>query len=205
MRDVDRALSEIASIKSQLAAGALFRGFGPAVIAVTGALALVTAGAQSLWPAVLVDDPVIFFGCWIGIAVLSAGLIGAEMHARSRRLHGGLADAMIVTAIERFVPAGAAGAAIAAVMFAYAPDTLWVLPGLWQILAALGIFAAARTLPRAVALVGGWYFVAGVAVLIAASAAVPLSPWMMGLPFAVGQGLLAAVLHFADGETDDRP
>ena len=205
MRDVDRALSEIASIKSQLAAGALFRGFGPAVIAVTGALAMVTAGAQSLWPAVLVDDPVIFFGCWIGIAVLSAGLIGAEMHARSRRLHGGLADAMIVTAIERFVPAGAAGAAVAAVMFAYAPDTLWVLPGLWQILAALGIFAAGRTLPRAVALVGGWYFVAGVAVLIAASAAGPLSPWMMGLPFAVGQGLLAAVLHFADGEADDRP
>ena len=205
MRDIDRALSEIASIKSQLAAGTLFRGFGPAVIAVTGALALVTAGVQSLWPAALVDDRVAFFGCWIGIAVLSAVLIGAEMHARSRRLHGGLADTMIVTAIERFVPAGAAGAAIAAVMFAYAPDTLWVLPGLWQILAALGIFAAARTLPRAVGLVGGWYFVAGVCALIAASADGTLSPWMMGLPFAVGQGLMAAVLHFADGETDDRP
>ncbi len=204
MQDIDRALSEIASIKSQLAAGTLFRGFGPTVIAVTGALALVTAGVQSLWPAALVDDHTAFFACWIGVAVLSAGLIGAETHARSRRLHGGLADAMIFTAVERFVPAGAAGAAIAAVVFAYAPDTMWILPGLWQILSALGIFAAARTLPRAVGLVGAWYFLAGVSVLIAASAEGDLSPWMMGLPFAAGQALMAAILHFADGETDDR-
>jgi hypothetical protein len=29
-----------------------------------------------------------------------------------------------------------------------------------------------------------------------------LSPWMMGLPFTVGQSLMAAILYVASGETD---
>jgi hypothetical protein len=29
-----------------------------------------------------------------------------------------------------------------------------------------------------------------------------LSPWTMGLPFVIGQLLMAAILHFASGETD---
>lgn len=203
MRDVDRALSEIASIRGHLAAGTLFRGFGPAVIAVTGGLALITAVLQSVWPAVFAPDTTTFLVWWIAVAILSAGLIGAEMVARSKRLHGGLADAMILTAVERFLPAGGAGAAIAAVLITCAPDTQWVLPGLWQILVAIGIFAAGRTLPRAVGLVGAWYFVAGTAVLILAGDQT-LSPWMMGLPFAIGQGAIALILHIADGAPDER-
>ena len=82
----------------------------------------------------------------------------------------------------------------------FAPDSLWLLPGLWQVLVALGIFASVRSLPPLIALVGAWYFVAGVAVLIVASLGQSLSPWMMGLPFAIGQFLMAAVLYFASGE-----
>ena len=200
MRDLDRALADITSIRSHLAAGTLFRGFGPAVMAVTGGLAVVTAAAQSIWPDALARDPVTFILCWAVTACLAVGLTGAEMLARSRRHHGGLADAMILNAIGQFLPAGFAGAAIACVLVRFAPETLWMLPGLWQVLVALGILASLRSLPRAVALVGAWYFVAGTGVLIVASADQSLSPWMMGLPFAVGQLLMAAVLHVASGE-----
>ena len=48
----------------------------------------------------------------------SAALIGAEMIARTRRHHSDLADAMILNAIEQFLPAGAAGVAIALVLLA---------------------------------------------------------------------------------------
>ena len=112
---------------------------------------------------------------------------------------------MILNAIEQFLPAGAAGVAIALVLFEFAPETLWVLPGLWQILVSLGLFAALRSLPRAVVLAAALYFVAGVGVLIVSSRTQALSPWLMGVPFAVGQFLLAAILHIAfassDGET----
>lgn len=200
MRNLDRALADITSIRSQLAAGTMFRGLGPAAVAATGGLAVITAAAQSVWPGALAGDPLTFLLYWVVTAVISGGLIGAEMLARSRRHHGGLADAMVLNAIEQFLPAGFAGGAIACVLAGFAPEALWILPGLWQILVAVGIFASVRTLPRAIALVGAWYFLAGISVLMMTSAGQGFSPWTMGLPFAVGQFLMAAVLHFASGE-----
>ena len=81
-------------------------------------------------------------------AAVSAGLIWIEMQARSRRHHSGLADAMVYQAIEQFLPVGAAGALLAVMLGKFAPETLWILPGLWQVLVSLGVFASVRTLPR---------------------------------------------------------
>ena len=49
MRDLDKALADIIAIRSQLAAGTAFAGYGPAAIAATAGVALVTAAAQYLW------------------------------------------------------------------------------------------------------------------------------------------------------------
>jgi hypothetical protein len=57
-------------------------------------------------------------------------------------------------------------------------------------------------LPRAVAWAGAWYVAAGVVVLALSSQTQALSPWAMGVPFVVGQLLLAGILHFAYGGTD---
>jgi hypothetical protein len=202
MRDLDKALADIIAIRSQLAAGTAFRGYGPAAVAATGAVALVTALLQFYWLEDFTHNPIAFFAGWAAAAVLSATMIWVEMRARSRRHHSGLADAMIHQAIEQFLPAGVAGVLLAAMLWKFAPETLWLLPGLWQILVSLGIFASVRSLPRSVALAGAWYFVAGFAVLILASQSHALSPWTMGLPFAAGQSLMAAILYFASGEAD---
>jgi len=202
MRDIDKALADIFAIRSQIAAGTAFRGYGPAAVAATGGLALMTAVAQFL----MLDDPsgqpMIFFAGWAAAALISAGIIGVEMRARSHRHHSGLADAMVHQAVEQFLPAGAAGALLAVVLGRFAPETLWMLPGLWQLLVSLGISASVRSLPRTVALAAAWYFVAGFATLILASQDHALSPWTMGLPFVVGQLLMAAILHFASGDLD---
>jgi fumarate reductase subunit D len=202
MRDLDKALADIIAIRSQLAAGTAFRGYGPAAVAATGAVALVTAILQFFWLVDPTHNPIAFFAGWIAAAVLSAVMIWIEMRGRSHRHHSGLADAMIHQAIEQFLPAGVAGVLLAPMLWKFAGDTLWMLPGLWQILVSLGIFASVRSLPRSVALAGAWYFVAGFAVLIVASQSHALSPWTMGLPFAAGQSLMAAILYFASGETD---
>ena len=109
---------------------------------------------------------------------------------------------MIWSAVEQFLPAGVAGGLLTAVLLEYAPEDLWMLPGLWQLLVSLGVFASVRSLPRTVAFVGAWYFAAGFASLLLASQGHALSPWTMGLPFAIGQLLMAAILYFASGETD---
>jgi hypothetical protein len=202
MQDLHKALADIGSIRQQVAAGTMFRGFGPTVVAITGLLAALAATVQSVW---LVDpggEPIAFLAVWAATAAVSAALIGAEMIARTRRHHGGLADAMLINAVEQALPAGVAGVAIALVLMQFAPETLWVLPGLWQVLVGLGIFASVRSLPRAVAWAGAWYVAAGVVVLALSSQTQALSPWAMGVPFVVGQLLLAGILHFAYGGTD---
>ena len=202
MRDLEKALADIFAIRSQIAAGTAFRGYGPAAIAATGGLALMTAVAQFLWLDDPSGQPVIFFAGWAATALVSACIIGVEMRARSRRHHRGLADAMVHQAVEQFLPAGVAGALLAVMLWRFAPETLWMLPGLWQLLVSLGISASARSLPRSVMLGAAWYFVAGFVTLMLASENHALSPWTMGLPFVGGQFLMAAILHFASGELD---
>jgi hypothetical protein len=202
MRDLDKALADIFAIRSQIAAGTAFRGYGPATVAATGGVALLTAILQFLWLDGPTDRPIAFFAGWAAAALLSAALIWIEMQARSRRHHSGLADAMIRQAVEQFLPAGVAGVLLAILQWKFAPETLWMLPGLWQVLVSLGVFASVRSLPRTIALAGAWYFLSGFTVVVIASQSHTLSPWTMGLPFAAGQLLMAALLYFASGEND---
>jgi hypothetical protein len=109
---------------------------------------------------------------------------------------------MVLQAVEQFLPAGAAGVLLAVMLWKFAPEALWMLPGLWQLLVSLGVFASVRSLPRTVAFAGAWYFVAGFGCLLLASQTHALSPWTMGLPFVIGQLLMAAILHFASGDHD---
>jgi hypothetical protein len=202
MRDLDKALADIFAIRNQIAAGTAFRGYGPATVAATGGLALLTILVQFLWLENPTGHPLVFFSGWAAAALVSGAMIWVEMQARSRRHHSGLADAMVHQAVEQFLPAGVAGASLAVMLWKFAPETLWMLPGLWQVFVSLGIFASVRSLPRTVAFGGAWYIVTGFATLLLASQSHTLSPWTMGLPFVIGQLLMAAILHFASGETD---
>ena len=197
MRDLDKALSDISTIRSQIAAGTAFRGYGPAALAASGALALITAVAQSLWFADPNAQALLFLGSWGASAIVSIGLIWLEMHRRAQRHHSGLADTMIRQAIDQFLPAAAAGVLLPLFVLGYAPDAAWMMPGLWQVLMGLGLFASARSLPRPVTIVAAFYLLAGFAVLLIASDARALSPWTMGVPFMLGQFAMAAIVHAA--------
>ena len=158
MRDLDKALADIGAIRRQIARQDGARSYGPAAVAATGVLAAAVATGQ--W-AGRAPDAATYFATWIVTAVACVLLVGAEAATRSRRLRSRLADTVILAAATDFLPAGAAGVGLALVLARTEPGSLWMLPGLWQILLALGFFAASRSLPRALALVGGWYLAAG--------------------------------------------
>ncbi|WP_245259028.1 hypothetical protein [Salinarimonas rosea] len=185
-----------------MARGVVFRGLGPATLAATGVLALLVAAGQALVLGGAPAAPLAYFLPWILTAGIAAALILAEAVTRSRRIHSDLADDLIRAAIEQFLPVAAAGALIGLVLARVAPETLWLLPGLWQVLVGLGVFGAARLLPRGLALAGAWYVLAGLATLALGASTEALSPWLMGVPFGAGQLLVAAILQFAPGETD---
>ena len=202
MRDLDRALADILAIRNQIAAGTAFRGYGPAAVAATAGLAAITTGLQLLFLEDANAAPVKFIASWLVTALIAAAIIGIEMRARSHRHHSGLADAMIYQAVEQMLPSGVAGIALAAVALQFAPEMLWMLPGLWQLLMGLAVFASARSLAGMVGLAAAWYFVAGITVLMLASHTHELSPLLMGAPFVIGQSLMAAILYFASGDDD---
>jgi hypothetical protein len=202
MEELDRALADITAIRSQLARGTEFRGYGPMTVAATGFVAVAAAGIQALWLPDPTGDFLGYVVIWVSTAAISIVLIGIEMVARSRRIHTGLADAMIHAATEQFTPAGVAGALLTFVLFRFAPLSLWMLPGLWQIIFSLGIFASCRSLPRPMFAAGVWYLAAGLVGLAFANGAHAYSPWAMAVPFGVGQLLIAAVLYWCVGESD---
>ena len=187
MSELRQALAEINAIRVQVARDTQFRGFGPLSIAASGMLALLVAAVQSRF----MKD-----GHDIATACVSVALTAVEMIGRTRRVHCGLAKEMIHAAVERFLPAIVVGVLLTAVLSRAAPQELWMLPGLWQLLFCTGVFASCRLLPRPTMAVGIWYLVAGLPCLVVQSADKSLSPWDMGIPFGVGQLLVAVVLLF---------
>ncbi|GAA0531193.1 hypothetical protein FHS83_002649 [Rhizomicrobium palustre] len=200
MRDVDKALADILEIRNRIASHTAFRGYGPFTITLTGVIGLVTASLQTLFP--IAGTPSLFITEWLATAAFCAVLIGIEMTGRSRRLHSGLADAMIHQAVEQFLPAAAASFFLPVLLLEFSRENVWMVPGLWQIFVSLGIFASLHNWPRSMMWVGGFYFVTGFATLLFSSQSHALSPMMMGLPFFFGQLLMGAILYLTTGGSD---
>jgi hypothetical protein len=201
MKELEQALSEIHSIRNQVAHGTEFRGYGPASIAVSGVLALLVAAVQTQWMAnPAKPDLAMWLGVWAGTAAVALCLTGIETLVRARRVHVGFAREMVQSAVTQFLPAVMVGFLLTAVMVRVAADECWMLPGLWELIFSLGVFASCRFLPRQMFAVGVWYLAAGLFCLTTASATRVLSPWAMGIPFGVGQLMVAAVLQFGYGE-----
>lgn len=203
MNDLNRALGDIHSIRRQMARTTEFRGYGPATLAATGAIAILAAIAQQIFLRDPAAHVAVYLGIWMTTAAVSAGLIGTQMVTRAHRVHSGMADEMIRMAVEQFLPAAGAGALLTLVLVNRAPSAAWLLPGLWQVIFSIGVFSSCRFLPRRMLLAGAWYLVMGLG-LVSLGDARALAPWTMGLAFGAGQLLVAAVLAASKESRDAR-
>lgn len=203
--DLGQALTDIRAMRSQMARDTIFRGYGPATFALTGLLAAAAAWIQSRIIPSPDQNVIAYLALWTGTAAVAATAIGIEVVFRTRRIHHGLADEMIGAAAGQLLPSIGAGTLLTIVLWRFAPESVWMLPGLWQIVLSLGIFASCRALPPALNAVGFWYLATGLACLAFAGGQHALSPWAMGAPFGIGEllaALLIAVTGGRDGEDD---
>jgi hypothetical protein len=196
MTELGQALAEISAIRAQVARGTQFRGYGPASVAASGILALTVAALQTLGARGAALGAGAYLTVWVGTAAVSVAMATFETAIRARRVHSGFASAMIRSALESFLPALVVGVLSTAVLSWTAPADLWMLPGLWALFFSLGVFASCRFLPHQMFGVGIWYLGCGLACLMIAGGPRTLSPWEMGIPFGVGQLLVAAVLRY---------
>lgn len=189
------ALTQITEIRLQMARTEVFRGYRAVPAAFSGAVALAAATVQ----AVAIHDPVqqinMYLGLWIGAAVLSTMSAVFEMGVRARNASSSLTRELTFLAMEQFCPCLVAGALVTMVVVRSAHECVWILPGLWQVLYSLGIFASCRLLPQSMFGVAVFYLISGLGTLALTRGENALSPWAMGLPFCVGQLLAAAMLY----------
>ena len=193
--ELREALTQITEIRLQLARTEVFRGYRAMPVAFSGVVALLAGVIQ----AATIADPVTQVGAylslWIGAAVVSGAAAGLEMMVRARNATSPMTREMTWLALEQFCPSLVAGALLTIVLVRAAPEAAWMLPGLWQVVYSLGIFASCRLLPRPTFWVAAFYLVSGLVVLATARGDASLSPWAMALPFGAGQLLAAAVLY----------
>jgi hypothetical protein len=202
MSDLRKALGDIDSIRQQMARSTEFRGYGPATLAATAAIALGAACLQTVWAPDAAHHLDRYLIIWLTTAAVSAALIGTQMIARTQRVHSGIADAMIRMAVEQFLPSLGAGVMLTVVLARFVPGALWMLPGLWQVCSGIGIFSSCRFLPRPMLAAGAWYLLTGM-VCISLGGEHALSPWAMGIPYGAGQLLVAGVLFSKKQEDAD--
>ena len=190
MKDIESTLDDIARLRDQLAAGSRFQGLAPGVVALTGGAAL----GLGAWQAKAHSEDLFI---WIILAAMCAMAIGTEAIIRARRLHRSMADRMLNTTLNRFMPAASAAGMTGMMVLLYAPEHSRFLPGIWQLLMGVGIFAMIASLPKQMVWAAGFYFASGTASLALSVGDTPATAWLMGVPFGLGQLLVAAILHRA--------
>lgn len=202
--ELHEALSHIAEIRAKVAATQQFRGYRAVPIAASGALALLAATVQQA----LVPNPSAdlnsYLALWLTAAVLGAAAAGVRIACRDWFDGHTLTRDLTRLAVGQFAPCLVAGALVTLAVARHAPEAGWMLPGLWQILFALGVFASCRLLPRATAWVGVFYLVTGTLNLAVFQGERAFAAWAMGLPFGVGQLATAGILYWNLERTDAR-
>jgi hypothetical protein len=186
------ALSQIAEIRSKAAAAEQFRGYRAVPVGITGVIAVLVALAQSRIELTTAN----YLLLWLSTALAAAAICGVGIWLRYRQGLDPLANQLTWLAVGQFVPCLLAGGFVTLVVVQKVPEYFALLPGLWQVFFSLGVFASCRLLPKAVAVVGVWYLVAGCFNLTLVSGPNALNPWAMGIPFGIGQLATAAVLYW---------
>lgn len=194
--ELREALTQISEIRSRMAQAETFRGYRSATVGFSGVLALSAATMQFLWIPEPTKQIAAYLALWIGAAAIAVVTTAIELSLRCYRSASPLRNQLTWLAVEQFAPCLVAGALLTYALVSFAPETLWMLPGLWAILFGLGVFASCRLLPRQTIWVGAYYIASGVICLALARGDAALSPWAMVSPFGIGQLLTAGILYF---------
>lgn len=194
--ELREALAQISEIREQMARTEIFRGYHSVPVAVTGVLAIAAACLQPMViasPAQQIDRYLAF---WTGMAAIGITLSAVSLLRRVHLSEPGVSRELTRLAVEQFLPCLLVGALITICLYVGPVETIWVLPGLWAVCFALGIFSSCRFLPPQVVWVGVYYLVCGCLCLLRGHSDQVFAPWQMGVSFGGGHVLTAGILYW---------
>jgi hypothetical protein len=187
------ALACLADIHAHLARGEVYRGLESRPVFASGLLGIAFALAQLQW--LPLSDATLFTWYWLLAAGCCAlvGISGAVVHYVLEEDQVARRRARIVAG--QFVPCVIAGCLLPVALLPNLEHLVGLLPGLWALLYALGIFSTRPYMPRSTGWVGLYFLLAGVLLVALLPRATVPSPWAIAGVFALGQMTLAWVLH----------
>lgn len=192
--DLHDALSQISDIRQHMHRSGIFRGYRAMTTAFSGCIALLTAMLQTLvapQPEQAFDR---YLFLWLSAGIICIGAAALAIVDRSFRSGSAVQRDLARHAIEQLLPSVVAGGLLTFVVVDSSIRHAVLLPGLWAIFLGLGIFASRRLLPKATAIVGGYYLMAGLFIIHRFDGFAAFSPWVMGITFGLGQFLAAGIL-----------
>ena len=193
---LDDALTQIADIRRQVARTGTFSGFRWAVTLFSAAVAVATALIQPILIPVPADGADRYFILWFSAGAVCLAVVVVATLLRCRRTGSPLQRELAVQVVRQFVPSLVMGGLVTFVLGEFAWSSIWIAPGFWAIFVGMGVLACRPLLPRGTGLVGVFYLMAGLLSIAFSGRFGPFSPWIMGIPFGVGQTAAAAVLYF---------
>lgn len=203
MSELARALDQISEIHEQMAKGEVFRGYRPLPIAICGFVGLAAAGLQQyLLPGLAhliapkgVSASQSFVVYWVMTAALSAAVPAIVIGWRYIVTDDSFARRTTNRVVGQFLPAIAAGVVATAAIYPLGDAIIRLLPGLWSIIFALGVFASRPYLPRAAGWVALLFLAGGAFMLTRANLGYSFLGLCLGAVFGIGLFATAAVLH----------
>ena len=133
---------------------------------------------------------------WVAIAAVSVVITTGELIQRMYDKSSPYQARANRSALFQFVPCLCAGIAVTWALMTAAPETMWILPGIWSILFSLAVFSSLTILPNGGVFIAMHFLFAGVLCLRFGHGSESLAPWTMMITFGFGQLLSAAILYF---------
>ncbi|HQR08433.1 MAG TPA: hypothetical protein PLN21_16510 [Gemmatales bacterium] len=198
MTHLTEALHSLSEIHAHLARGEVYQGVKARPVMLSGLIGTLAAVVQ---PRLIADGDVHgFVWYWLLTAVVCA-LAGASGAILSYFLEEDeLARRRTRIVVGQLLPSLAVGAFLTLALLPVMDHCVGMLPGVWAMLYALGLFSSRPYLPRATGWVGSYFVVTGtLLVSLLPLAAIP-SPWSIALVFAPGRAV-----RFGTGAPSQRP
>lgn len=182
--EISQALNQLAEIQDKLSRAQVYRGYRPLTVALTGGCALLGGWLSMTFP----PDQV-----WPLIAVLCLLVVGTEMAYDYSVNFSQHQKRLAWRVLQQFLPGIGFGAGWTAIWL-HSGHARSFLPSLWAMCYAYCLLSSRPHLPAGVGYVAVFFGICGLAL------STPLGlVWNnlgMSLTFALGQWLLAAVLHW---------
>jgi len=193
--DLETAIDSLQEIRHQLSRTTTFTGYRPLFLGSVALLALVLAVTQALIGGRQTMEAAYIE--WMGLASLIVILTVAFVFIPSMRSRYSVVRSVARGVARQFAPYVVVGTAGTVVAYQVAPVLIPYLPAFWCVFFGLSILSMQPYLPRLVSMSGAWYVAVSLALAVWPPSTVSGLAASMGLAFAVGHGITAAIMQSA--------